>query len=405
MDSEKDPDSLPSLPSLPAQAGPPTTPDEASALDQSLYGGDEALAEAAPEPTAQSRPWKFNLHASAGAYYDSNIFIAPTNKQSDYVTTVAVGGGLTLGDYTARLNNYLITDYTGTGEFFARHSNQNAFEQNASIEGQLVFAHLTLHGDFEYVDSADGNIDIGARVRSETYTGLGSARYDFSDKTFLLATAQVTISHIDQYVGSNDERGGLSFNFLPDPSVTLGLGVTGGVLNVDDSGSQTYEQLLASVQLAATSKFTLQASAGVEDRQTPTNKGLVTPVFNLSGDYKPFEELDLTLTGYRRVVNSANYIGSDYIATGVTATAQYRLSARFDILLGAGYTNNDYRDVAAGNGISRDDNYFFVRPSIRYTASSYCNVELYYFYRDNRSTVGSSSFDETQAGIAVTFTY
>jgi hypothetical protein len=405
MDSDTDSETLPSMPSLPTQAAPPTTPDEASALDQSLYGGDEALAEAAPEPTAQSRPWKFNLHASAGAYYDSNIFIAPTDKQHDFVTTLAVGGGLTLGDYTARLNNYLITDYTGIGEFFARHSALDAFEQNASIEGQLVFAHLTLHGDFEYLDTDDGNIDIGARVRSETYTGLGSARYNFSDKMFLEATAKVMISHFDQYVGSNNEEGGLSFNYLPDPSVTLGLGVTGGVLNVDNSGSQTYEQLLASVQLAATSKFTLQASAGVEDRQTPSNKGLVTPVFNLSGDYKPFEELDLTLTGYRRVVNSANYIGSDYIATGVTATAQYRLSARFDILLGAGYTNDNYRAVAAGSGISRDDNYVYIRPSIRYTASSYCNVELYYFYRNNNSTVGSSSFDETQAGIAVTFTY
>ena len=67
-------------PPVPTDMAPPTTPDEAESLEQTLYGEDQALADTPPEPDAQSRPWKVNLHASAGSYYDNNIFISPTGS-------------------------------------------------------------------------------------------------------------------------------------------------------------------------------------------------------------------------------------------------------------------------------------------------------------------------------------
>ena len=47
----------------------------------------------------------------------------------------------------------------------------------------------------------------------------------------------------------------------------------------------------------------------------------------------------------------------------------------------------------------------FVRPAFRYTASRYCNVELYYFYRNNASTVRTSAFNDTQVGVSVNFKF
>ncbi len=397
---------LPSAPpATPLQVAAPTTPDEAAALDQTLYGEDQALAEASAEPDAQSRPWKLNLHATATGRYDDNIFISPTGKQHDFITDLSAGGGLTLGDYTARQANYLITDYTGTGDIFERHTYEDAYEQAASLLGQIVTGHLTFKADIEFHDLADEVIDIGTRTRHQIYNGDFSARYDISDKSFLEATAKVTIADYALYLDSNDERGGLSFNYLPDPDVTIGLGATAGILNVEDSSSQTYEQLLASMQVLATGKFTVKADAGVEDRQLENGGSLVTPVFDLTGDYKPFQGFDLSLTGFRRVLNSAYYSGADYISTGLNAEVRYELSARFSVLFDAGFEHTNYRDISTGASISRTDNYYFVRPALRYTASRYCNVELYYFHRDNYSTVITSSFDNTQAGISFNFTY
>lgn len=396
---------LPETPVEPGEIAPPTTPDEAQTLENSMYGENQGMTDAPPEPDAQSRPWKLNLHASAGSRYDDNVFISSSDQEHDFITSLTAGGGITLGDYTVRQNNYLISDYTGIGELFGHYTNEDAYEQSASLEGQLLFGHLTLHGDFTFQDLADEDIDIGARARRQFYTGHGSARYDISDKTYLMATAQVTVAHYDLYLGSNDERGGISFNYLPDPNVVLGVGATGGVLNVQDSGSQTYEQLVATLQIDATGKFTLDASGGLEDRQTPTDNGLFTPVLNITGDYKPFDGLHLNLTAYRQINNSAYYAGSDFITTGVTVGGQYEISARFILLLQGGYANSDYREIAGSGNVSRNDDYFFVRPGFRYIASPYCNLELYYFYRDNQSSIDTSTFNDTQVGATVNLAY
>ena len=383
----------------PGEITPPTTPDEADSLNGTLYGAEQALDDAPPGPDAQSRSWKVNFHASAGFYHDDNIASSATDKLSDFVSRFTAGGGVTVGDYTTRKDNYLIADYTGIGEVYDRYASDDAFEQSASIEGQALLGHLTFHGDFEFEDLTDDDIDVGTRTRRQVYTGIGSARCAISDKTYVEATAEFIITHYQFYLGSNDERGGIFFHYLPNPEVTLGLGIKGGVLNVQDSGAQTYEQLLSTLEIAATGKLTLQASAGVEDRQTAGDNGLVTPIFELAADYQAVAGLDLSLAAYRHVVNSAGYAGSDYIATGVTAGARYEFSSRFSVLLDAGYANDHYR------GVSRDDNYVFLRPTLRYTASTYCTVDLYYFYRDNHSTVAASGFNDTQVGVKVTWTY
>lgn len=387
------------------EAAPPTTPADEETLEQSLYGEDDARNAMPAEPDAQSRSWKVNLHASASNYYDSNILSSHSHRESDDVSNLSAGGGVTLGDYTARQYNYLISDYTGIAELFGSHGNLDAYEQKASLEAQILSGHFTFHGDFQFQDLDDENIDTNGRTRREYYTGDLDIRYSLSDKSYLEGTGKITDASYTSYLDSNDESGAISFNYLPDPDVTLGLGILGGVLNVQHTGSQTYEQILASAKVAATEKFTMSASGGVEDRQTPDDKGLVNAVFDLGASYAPFEGLALTLDGYRRVVNSALYLGSDFIATGISGGASYDLSSRFSLSLQTGYVNDDYRDVT-GNGVSeRTDDYFFVRPAFAYIASRYLKFELFYNYQTDDSSVETSSFDSAEAGVVVNLQY
>jgi outer membrane protein assembly factor BamA len=154
-----------------------------------------------------------------------------------------------------------------------------------------------------------------------------------------------------------------------------------------------------------TSKFTVKANAGAEDRQFEDAGSLTTPIFELTGDYKPLDGLDLSLTAYRRVLNSAFYSDYDYIGTGIDAGVQYQFSSQITVLLNGGYENSAYRAITTGAGISRTDDYYYVRPAVRYIASSYCNVEIYCFYRRDDSTVATSCFHDIQAGATLNFTY
>lgn len=406
-DSGTDASVLPPVPAAPdgPSLAAPTTPAEAGAMEDSLYGAEDAENQAGAEPDAQSRSWNVNFHGAVDSRYDDNIFITPTHESHDVLTNLIAGAGLTLGDYTTKQNNYLVSDYTGIGEFFGHYSAQNAYEQKASLAGQLLFGHVTVKADFSFEDLAEENIDIGARARSQFYLGHASARYDISDKTYLEATAEITVSDYDLYLNSNDERGGVAFGYRPDPSVTMGMGATAGVLHVEASPSQTYQEILASAQVDLTDKLTATASGGWETRQTAVNASLDTPVLDLTADYKPIEGLDLSLSAYRRIENSAYFAGSDFISTGVSAAAQYALSARFTLMLSGGYVNCDYQDVTSAGDVSRTDNYSFVRPGFRYIASPYWNLELYYIYRKNQSTLSNYSFTDTQVGADVNITY
>ena len=376
----------------------PTTPDEAAALDKTLYGQQEGSTDTGAEPVAQSRPWKVNLHGSAGAQYDDNIFISSTGKEWDVISTLTGGGGVTLGDYTSKADNYLVADYTGIEELFGRHTNEDAYEQKALLDSQVRIAHLTLSGSFQLQDMADGLIDVGTRARCQTYVGDLGARYDLNEKTYLEVSAEVAVANYDLFLDSNDERGGLSLEYLPDPDLTIGIGGMGGVLNVQNSGSQTYEQLLAMLKVDVSAKFTLRASGGVEDRQLENGRSLANPIFELTGDYTPFDGLDLNITGYRRVLNSASYSGYDYIATGLSAGVQYEFSPRFTARMDGGYENFNYQETGFNALISRKDNYYYVRPAIRYTGAQWWNIEIYYLFKTDTSTLGTSSFDDTEAG-------
>jgi hypothetical protein len=386
----------------------PATAEDAAALAQSYDAPDPAEANGNAEPEAQSRPWKVNLHGTVGTRYDSNVFISSSNEKADLISTVSAGGGITLGDYTAKQNNYVIADYAGTEELFARGTAQNAYNQQALLDTKAIFGHLTVSGTFQFSDTADGSIDIGTRARSQITTGEVSARLSLSDKSFVQADAQVTAAHYDLYLGSDDSRAGLSFHYIADPNLTLGVGGMGGVLNVQDGSQQTYEQALGSAQLAVDSLYTLKVAGGVERRQMSganSPNSLVTPVLELAGDYKMLQRLDLSLTAYRRVLNSAYYSSYDYISTGVSAGCRYELNPQVTLMIEGGYQNLAYRDAGSGNLLSRTDDYFFMRPALAYAPSHYWSIEVFYLYRADGSSNAASTFTDTQAGANLNVTF
>jgi len=87
-------------------------------------------------------------------------------------------------------------------------------------------------------------------------------------------------------------------------------------LNVEGAGSQTYEQGLVSAEADLDrAKFTLKASGGVEGAQYPAAAG--APRRSASAEGVPASAAGPSLTGYRRVLNSALYSTNDYTATGL----------------------------------------------------------------------------------------
>jgi hypothetical protein len=81
---------------------------------------------------------------------------------------------------------------------------------------------------------------------------------------------------------------------------------------------------------------------------------------------------------------------------------QQRLFRRLYLGLGAGYENSDYiatdRDVSA----PRNDDYWFIEPSLDVLITRWLSAGVYYLHREDSSNIDSNSFDDNQVGVRAT---
>ncbi len=183
----------------------------------------------------------------------------------------------------------------------------------------------------------------------------------------------------------------------------MGLGAAIGDLEVEDEGSETYQQVLLRAQYRATEKMSVVCAGGVEFRQGRDDDDEVTPVFSLGLRYAPAEGTVVTLEASRRIENSALEAGRDYLLTGVTAGVRHFLWRGIYLTLDAGYHHADYTEPVAGG--AREDSYFFVRPGVLYNFASWASAQIVYLHRENDSTRDSFSFANNQVEIQVSFTF
>jgi len=186
--------------------------------------------------------------------------------------------------------------------------------------------------------------------------------------------------------------------------VSVGIGGTFGYDWVDDpTTNQTFEQVNARLNYEVTSKFFLYASAGVEFRQFDGNRDTyISPVFEVGSIYTPFSGTTITLAAGRRIYNSGYFANQDFGSTYVVGRFQQRLFRRFYFGLGAGYENSDYiatdRDISA----TRNDDYWFVEPSLDVLITRWLSAGVYYLHREDISNIDFLSFYDNQVGVRAT---
>jgi len=207
-------------------------------------------------------------------------------------------------------------------------------------------------------------------------------------------------NHISDYTIA----GGLYLNYELRPKLTVGIGGTFGYTWVDaPSTDQTFEQINLRLSYEVTAKLNLYASGGVEFRQFDGNRDTYdSPVFEVGVAYRPFSGTNISLTAGRRIYPSGYVTNQDFGATYVAARFQQRLFHRFYLGLGAGYEHSNYfatdRDVNA----TRDDDYWFIEPSVDVLITRWLSAGVYYLHREDISNDDFFSWEDNQVGVRAT---
>ncbi len=166
---------------------------------------------------------------------------------------------------------------------------------------------------------------------------------------------------------------------------------------------QTFEQVNVRLSYQATDKLNLYASAGVEFRQFDGNRSERTsPTFELGAMYRPFDGTTITLSAGTPILNSGFFPAQDFQATNVVLRIQQRLLQRIYLGLAAGYENSDYFATSTGVNATRNDDYYFVEPSIDVLITRFLSAGVYYLHRRDDSSIAFFSFYDNQVGVRAT---
>src|SRR2546429_3707942 len=386
------------------------------------YGGFSTKNVAVGEgpPAGEPRRFHYALQLTVRGVWDDNIFISHTDQKSDYFFAIEPQITIGVGDIEGRSRSYLRLDYMPSAILFVDHSDQDAFNQLIHLEGGYSTGRLrlSLFEDIALLESANlnsiidttglwANLDASASTRVNIFNTRMRAQYDLTGKLYLQGEFDSYVYFYPGNISDYTVSGGLYLYYNWLPKVSVGVGGTFGYDWVDEpTPNQTFEQVNARLNYQATAKLGLYASAGAEFRQFDGNRSTyTTPVFEVGAIYHPFEGTNLTLAAGRRIYNSGFLGDQDFANTYVVARFQQRLFQRVYFGLASGYENSDYFPAERNVSAPRDDDYWFIEPSVDVLITRWLSTGVYYLHRQDVSSVDFFSFYDNQVGVRATLRF
>jgi Putative beta-barrel porin 2 len=382
------------------------------------YGGSyNAFPAGETVYSGESRHFHYQLSLTVRGVWDDNIFISHSNKVSDYYFAIEPVVTIGVGDMEGRSRSYLRLDYMPSAILFVDHSDQDAFNQFVHLEAGYSSGRLTLSlsEDIAILESANlnsfydttglwANTDASAPTRTNIFYTRLRADYQLTGKTYLQGEFDSPTYFYPSHISDYTISGGLYLYYNWLPKLSVGFGGTFGYTWVDDPGTnQTFEQINLRLNYDVTAKLALYASGGVEFRQFNGNRDTYdSPVFEIGVVYHPFSGTNISLAAGRRIYPSGYVADQDFGSTYVAVRFQQRLFQRVYLGLGAGYEHSNYfatdRDVNA----TRDDDYWFIEPSLDVLITRWLSAGVYYLHRENSSNDDLFSWEDNQVGVRAT---
>src|ERR1051326_2415312 len=367
--------------------------------------------------SGEPRRFHYALQLNVRGVWDDNIFISHTDRVSDYYFAIEPDITFGVGDMEGRNRSYLRLDYMPSAILFVNHSDQDAFNQLIHLEGGYSTGRLrlSLFEDIALLESANlnsiidttglwANLDASAPTRVNIFNTRLRAQYDLTGKVYLQGEFDSYIYFYPGNISDYTVSGGLYLYYSWLPKVSVGVGGTFGYDWVDDpTPNQSFEQVNARLNYQATAKLGLYASAGAEFREFDGNRSTyTTPVFEVGVTHHPFDGTTINLAAGRRIYNSGFLGAQDFADTYFVGRFQQRLFRRLYFGLGAGYENSDYFATDRHTNAPRNDDYWFVEPSLDVLITRWLSAGVYYLHREDISDIDFFSFYDNQVGVWAT---
>jgi hypothetical protein len=342
--------------------------------------------------------------------YEDNIFLEPTDKKSDYITTIAPSIGLELpfGAYRASLA-YTLNDVN-----FSNYPSQNSYnhEVTAFLGRNFTNFKFTAEDDFQDTrDLVDPELttrirrlrnDVGANVS----TDLHRVNLDVGFRNILDDYKESAWQQDDRYENIFAITG--KYRVLPKTSLLLeyNLGEIRYRYYTSDHPNANYNQGFVGIEGNLTSRCLGVIKVGYQERNynrsgVPNFYGLVATV----SVTEKFTARDIgKLAFLRSAVESIYSINNYYEANRLVAEYGHDFTKRFSGRLTTAYQFNTYpyETTEEGETRRRKDTLWTAGILLNYKLRKWLSFEAGYLYDCRNSNFGVFDYGDNISTISVT---
>jgi len=352
-------------------------------------------------------PVRIHPFFALGELFDSNVFLQPTDTQSDFITVISPGLILNLPvkqhQFTLGYRADILEFARLTQENTVNHTGQFRAEAHYAggwswyVEDQPLRTTERPNTEFDpLIERTQNNGALGTEYRLADRWAVGAdylnVYYDY-DNFPPPEDYGTQLNRIEQY-GSGD-----LYYLLQPKTALIGEFTYGDIAYIND-GTATVRNNVnyfgrVGIRGRVTSKLTTTAKLGYQAKlfDNPTQKDFDGFVATGEIDYQPTDWTLLTLL-FDRSTQEASYLveGDDfYINNSVTLTVEHVLKSNEKVrgFVSATYANADY--VVS----PRNDNFYAASTALSYQIQDWVGVSLQYLFARRDSTGTPFDFDYT----------
>jgi hypothetical protein len=364
----------------------------------------EYMDESVPGNGFKYGPISGHLDLVSSVIYNDNIYIQPTQKTSDVISTLSPGVTLEAGDYLQREESWATLIYSPSFLLFAENPRNDAIDQDGRLNLEYRPASWTFGLEQEYLKLSGPIVEAGNRINRSTYDTHLYVRYDFSPRTSFEIDGNQSINDYPEPLFSfNIWTASEWMDYWITPKIQIGVGATEGVLDVSRNPHQTYQQLLTRFQYDLDESLHLRGSIGAEVREFQDDQSnRENGIYSLGGTYTFAVNTQFLLDAYRRDESSLVAADQNYTLTGGSLGLRQTFADKYTLNLTAGFDHSEYYATREAINTNGQYNYFFVRPGFTYQITSELMAEIFYQYQQNRSSQ-FNAFTNNQTGVDVTY--
>jgi hypothetical protein len=358
-------------------------------------------------------PWMYYPTATAGVFYDSNVFSSPTNRQDDFATRFSAG----LRARSLWERHALDLSLQTESKFYRKHSSLNQTDVDFNAKGRLDIDHSTqllgtlqaayLHDEVGSLTSPAGAVEptpysffstsLALRKEFGRFTASAGGRVDSYDYGSVRAANGSLINQ--------DARDGqiYSVHGRIDYAVSEKLGLFAALehntrdlrgmptSSLDSSGYRA----LAGINIELTHLIKGEFGAGYlrQNFVSPTIGDISGPAYRAMLTWSPTRRLDVHFNAEQVVTTTADTSVTGVLANSFQLGADYEIKPGFVLSPLFIYEKDDFK------GQPRKDDVYATELRLKHAFNHWATASIYYRYLHRDSNVSLDNYEKHVIGI------